>query len=340
MRKSAQRNPTQADVAKLAGVSQSTVSLVLGENGSTSVPEETQQRVHEAVRKLHYVPDRMARSLRTRKSYLIASILPDITNPFYPTFQRGIQSIAEQRGYDLISYNTDGIATKERHGLKSFEQNRVDGIILVSFHITAEDLRPLTERNIAIACLKDAEHSFSSLPVDCLSLDDVASSYTAVTHLIERGHRQIGLVNGRFGPASKRLQGYQKALTEAGLPFEPQLIYEDDFTEQCGYKGAQTLLSLPEPPTAIFAANDVLAIGVLTATKAMGLRIPEDVALIGCDDIPIARLLTPPLTTIAQFQENLGKRAAELLFERLNGQAPETGRDEVLPFQLIVREST
>src|SRR5262245_56230237 len=141
------RRPTQADVARHAGVSQTTVSHVLNQSGTIAVPEETRQRILAAVEALGYIPDRTARSLRTRKTYTIASIIPDITNPFYPAFERGIQDIANQHGYDLITYNTDGVAEKELRCLASIQQGRVDGVIVVLFHLSARDLLPLLDMN-------------------------------------------------------------------------------------------------------------------------------------------------------------------------------------------------
>src|SRR3954447_3471703 len=150
---SGNRPPTQADVARLAGVSQTTVSQVLN-NMTIAVPAETRQRIRAAIEQLGYVPDRTARSLRTRKTYTVASIIPDITNPFYPAVERGIQDVAERHGYDLIVYNTDGSAEKERQYLHSLQQRRVDGVVGVFFHLNARDLRPLLERNVSVARLE------------------------------------------------------------------------------------------------------------------------------------------------------------------------------------------
>ena len=152
--RSRKKQPTQADVARRAGVSQATVSYVLNNNTVIAVPPETRQRIQDAIRDLGYIPDRAARSLRTRKTYTLAGVIPDITNPFYPAFERGIQDLADQQGYDLIMYNTDGSAEKEHKSLRSVQQGRVDGLIAVLFHLTAQDLLPLLDMNIAVVRLE------------------------------------------------------------------------------------------------------------------------------------------------------------------------------------------
>ena len=332
------KRPTQADVARLAGVSQTTVSHVLN-NTAISVPAETRQRILEAIDQLGYVPDGTARSLRTRKTHTIAGIIPDITNPFYPAFERGIQDTAERHGYDLIMYNTDGIAEKERKCLRSVQQGRVDGVIAVLFRTTARDLRPLLERNIAVVRLEAMPQEVGELPLDNLYVDNVAAARTAVAYLIDRGHTRIGMISGQEGPRQARVLGYRQALADHHIPLDEFLIQGGDFTEKGGYQGMRALLALSPRPTAVFAANDLMAMGALLALREAGLRVPHDIAVIGFDDIPAARLFNPPLTTITQFPRELGRRAAEMVFERLSGAGPEGGRCEEMPYELIVRES-
>jgi len=341
-RPSGARRPTQADVAKLAGVSQATVSYVLSDNAVISVPEETRGRILAAVDELGYVPNGIARSLRTRRTYMIAAVIPDITNPFYPAFERGVQEAAEASGYDLIVFNTGGTAEKERRCVRSLQQGRVDGVVAVFFHLKAEDLRPLLERNVALVRLEAVKKGAGGLdlPLDNLYVDNVAASRAAVEHLIGRGHERIGMIAGQGGPRQARVRGYHGALAEHGLPPDEALLRDGDFSEEGGHRAMRSLLEGPLPPTAVFAASDVMAVGALVAIREAGLRVPEDVAVVGFDDIPVARLITPPLTTVAQFQENLGVRAAGMLLERLDGKAPERGRSEEMPYELIVREST
>ena len=335
------RRPTQADVARLANVSQATVSYVLSGNPAISVPEATRRRILDAVDELGYVPNGIARSLRTQRTYMIAAVIPDITNPFYPAFERGVQETAEAGGYDLIVFNTGGTAERERRCLRSLQQGRVDGVVAVFFHLKAKDLRPLLERNVALVRLEAVRKGVSSLdlPFDNLYVDNVAASRTAVEHLIGRGHRRIGMIAGQSGPRDARVRGYRAALAAHRLPWDGSLVRDGDFSEDGGYRAMRSLLDGQNHPTAVFAAGDVMAMGAMVAIREAGLGVPEDIAVVGFDDIPVARLITPRLTTVAQFQENLGVRAAEMLLERLDGKAPEGGRSEEMPYELIERES-
>jgi LacI family transcriptional regulator len=335
------RKPTQADVARLAGVSQALVSYVLNDNPMISIPAHTRQRILDAIDELGYVPDGAARSLRTRKTYTIAGIIPDITNPFYPAFERGIQESAESHGYDLIVYNTGSIAERERRCLRSVQQGRVDGVIAVLFHVTARDLVPLMNRGIAVVRLEARKKKAREyeLPLDNLYVDNIAAARDVVRYLIGRGHTRIGMLDGIQGPGRARVLGYRQALAEHRLPVDEALIRDGDFKEDGGYRAMDELLELSPRPTAVFAANDMMAMGALVAVREAGLAIPRDVALVGFDDTPASRLVTPPLTTVTQFQERLGRRAAEMLFERLDGRAPEHGRYEEMPYELILRGS-
>ena len=333
------KRPTQADVARLANVSHTTVSLVLNNGVSLSVPAETRQRVLDAIEALGYVPDRTARSLRTRKTYTIAGVIPDITNPFYPTFERGIQDVTERHGYDLLMYNTDGSADKERKLLRLLLQGRVDGVIAVLFHLTAKDLATLLEMNIAVVRFLAAQPELGDLPIDNIYLDNSLAAQRVVSYLISRGHTRIGMIAGQKGPREARVLGYSQALAQHHIPLEEILIRSGDFTETGGYESMRELLTLTPRPSAVFAANDLMALGAMMAIREAGLRVPDDIAVAGFDDIPAARLVYPSLTTIAQFQHRLGQRAAEMLFERLNGMAPPGARREEMPYELIVRES-
>jgi LacI family transcriptional regulator len=332
------KRPTQTDVAQLAGVSQTTVSHVLN-NTDIAVPTETRQRILQAMEELGYVPNITARSLRTNKTYTIAGIIPDITNPFYPAFERGIQDVAEEHGYDLIMYNTNGDLKKEQKCLRSVWQRRVDGVVAVLFNLTAKDLLPLLDMNIAVVRLEATKKEAGEYPLDNLYVDNVAAAHRAVDYLISKGHTRIGIIVGERGPGKFRELGYRQALTRHNIALDETLIRQADFAEKGGYQSMTELLELSPLPTAVFAANDLMAAGALMAIKQAGLRVPDDIAVIGFDNIPMAKLLTPALTTIAQRQEQLGRRAAEMLFERLSGAAPETGRCEEMPYSLIIRES-
>jgi LacI family transcriptional regulator len=334
------RRPTQADVAKLAGVSQSTVSQVLNRN-DIAIPKETRQRVMNAVDQLGYVPNKPAQSLRTQKTYAIASIIPDITNPFYPAFQRGIQSVTSQHNYDLIVYDTEEKEENEKRSLRSLIHAGVDGAIVVLFHHGVEHLRPLNKQNIHIVILGGRPISEEELLLDTLYVDNIALAKTSVLYLIEKGHTRIGMIAGleNTPPRQNRIRGFCEALAEHNLPLDEILIQDGDFTETGGYQGMKKLLKLNPRPTAVFAANDLMALGAMMAIREAKLNIPNDIALIGIDDIPAAKLVHPPLTTISQMQENIGRKAAEMIFERIAGTVPEKPRLVEMPFELIIRES-
>jgi LacI family transcriptional regulator len=333
------RRPTQADVARVAGVSQALVSYVLNGKVVLAVPEETRQRIRDAIETLGYVPDRSAQSLRTRKTYTIACVIPDITNPFYPAFERGIQDVAEAQGYDFITYNTDGTAEKELKCLRSLQRGHVDGVIATLFHLKPEQMRPLWERDMAVVRFEPRRPRLVHAPLDYLYLDNHAAARAIVRYLTERGHTRIGMIAGQQGPRSARVRGYRDALASRGIPADETLIRNSGFTEQGGYQGMRELLALLPRPTAVFAANDLIALGALMAAREAGLSVPGDVALAGFDDIPTARLVSPALTTVAQSEQSIGRRAAGMVLERLNGAAGDAGRCEEMPYKLVVRES-
>jgi LacI family transcriptional regulator len=334
------KSPTQLDVARVAGVSRTTVSYVLNHNTDIAIPNDTRQRVWEAIAELGYVPNRAARSLRTHRTYTIAGIIQDITNPFHPAFERGIQDVAERYGYDLIMYNTDGQRARELKALQSIQQGRADGVVGIFFHIRPDDLDPLVESGIPVVwlhggrCETSATHAY-----DRLLVDNAGGARAAVAHLVERGHRHIALLAGEGPPSADRLQGYRQGLAAAGLPFDSALVLASRFTIEDGQRLTLSLLERSPRPTAIFASSDMLALGAYLAARDAGLRIPDDLAVVGFDDIVTARLVTPPLTTVRLPQRDLGQRAAEMLFERLEGRASGPGRCEEQPFEFVVRGS-
>ncbi|MBM7788598.1 LacI family DNA-binding transcriptional regulator [Tenggerimyces flavus] len=331
--------PTQMDVARLAGVSQATVSQVLNDK-ATMVPVETRQRILAAAEELGYVPDSTARALRVRSSQTVAFIIPDITNPFYPAVERGVQDVAERYGYDVIVYNADGDEAKERKAIRSVRSRGVDGVIASFFRMTTTDLRPLLEHGVPVVRLEPRARRVSDLPLDNVFTDNVAAARTAVDHLVDKGYRRIGMISGRSGPGPARLSGLRQSLAAHGMKAVESLIVEGDFTESGGYSAMRRLLRSRRPPDAVFAANDLMAMGALLALRDAGARVPDDVAVMGFDDIPAAKLVSPSLTTVNLFQDRLGRQAAELLFERLRGPAPSVGRSVEIPYELVVRETT
>jgi LacI family transcriptional regulator len=339
---SAARRPTQADVARRANVSQAMVSYVMTGNAVITAPAETRQRILAAADELGYVPNRAAQTLRTRRTYTVAGVIPDITNPFYPALERGIQDALEPRGYDLITYNTDGLLVRERSALRSALQGQVDGLIVMPFRLPIEDFLPLLQAQTAVVALGLLPTSVAGFALDSVYVDSQAGARAATAFLASRGHTRIGMIAGQDDtpPSRSRIAGYQQGLIDHQLLFDSTLLRSGAVHDEGGYLAAGELLSLESPPTAILAANDLLAMGALLAAREAGLEVPDDLAVIGFDDIPAARLVWPPLTTVAQFPARIGKRAAEMLLQRLDGAAPEDGQSEEMPYELVIRGST
>ena len=334
--------PTQADVAKLAGVSRPVVSYVLSGDPSVPVAPETRRRVLAAIEELGYVPDHTARSLRRGTTSTVAAIIPDITNPFYPAFVRGIQDVVARHGFDLIAFNTDGDLEQERKGLRAALAGRVDGVVITPLRVPNSELAAVVRQGVAVVTLAQGGEPDPAAGIDNVFIDNVAMARAAIDHLVARGHTRIGMITGAVStPArSGRAQAFREAQRDGRIDPDPALMGAGDYTVEGGRAITVDLLALEPRPTAIFAANDLMAMGAMGAIREAGLRIPQDVALIGLDDIPTAALVHPPLTTIAQHPEQLGRRAAELLFERLAGTAPAEGRQVRMPYDLVVRGST
>ncbi|MDB5541764.1 MAG: transcriptional regulator, LacI family [Devosia sp.] len=321
----------------MAGVSQATVSMVLS-GGSPAIPVETWERITRAAQELGYVPNRFAQALRTNRTMTIACIVPDIANPFYPTLMRGIQSVTDGLNYDVIAVNTDGVAERERHFLEWSRQGRVDGVIGVFFTLRAKDFKPLVDAGVPVVRIESSKKRGGDIAVDDIFVDSHAAAYAATNYLIARGHRRIAMVAGRGGPQSVRVEGYRAALAEAGGT--THVVIEEEFNEIGGLRAAEAVLASGYAPTAIFAANDLMAIGVMQALRDRGIDIPREIAVVGFDDISASRLVTPSLTTIAQFQGDMGVKAAQILMERLRGSRPGAGSALEMPFSLIERGST
>jgi LacI family transcriptional regulator len=332
---------TQKDVAGLAGVSQAIVSHVVNETDK-AIPEATRQRVLKAMDELGYTPNRAARSLRAQKNYSIACIIPDITNAFFPPFLRGIQFVADPHDYDLIIYDSYTSEAKELRYVRSLGCRHVDGAVAVLFHRNAQMINDLLDQGFHLVTLEQGRPQPDTFQHDVVYVDDVSAARKAVTYLIQLGHTRIGILSGTDGtpPQRNRLKGYRQALADHGLIFDDIYVRNGDYTENGGYAEMQALLAVPVRPSAVFAANDLMAIGAMLAAQNDGLRVPEDIAVMGFDDIPAARLVHPTLTTIAQFQDKIGQRAAELLFDRISGKAPEQAQTVEMPFEIIIREST
>jgi LacI family transcriptional regulator len=332
---------TMRDVARAANVSQSTVSRVLSRS-SSSIPisDETVQRVLEAVEKLGYRPNQYARSLRGQKTHLLAMMIADITNPFYHPMVRAVQDVAMRHGYDVLIANTDHAREKELLFCDSIIRRPVDGVLMVPYYLTNADMDRLIERTGA-ALAAVGGHIDHPL-VDVAAGDDGQATYEAVKWLItQRGHRRIGLISvtSHFPTGERRYRAFLRAMVEANLPTPPAYIYEGDWSVASGSRAVKAFLSLPEPPTALFACNDTMAIGALVAAEEMGFRVPGDIAIVGFDDIPAASWVRPKLTTVAQFPAEMGEQLAKAIFERIDGTVSGSRRLFDIPCRFIERES-
>lgn len=332
---------TMLDVARLAGVSQSTVSRVLNDAGSNiPIGEETRQRVMEAVQTLGYFPNLHAGSLRGQKTRMIAMMIADIANPFYHAMVRAAQDVARLHRYDVMIANSDHVRANELLFIESLIRRPVDGVFVVPYHLTQELLEELIGRTgAAVAAV--GQHVDHPL-VDTVHGDDYSAVIEAVTWLHQaRGHRRIGLigVTEMHSAGARRRAAFEAALTALGLPRDPDLLIVGDWSEQSGESAMHSLLALTERPTAVFALNDLMAIGALESAKQAGLHVPDEMAVIGFDDIPAASWVRPRLTTVAQFPADMGRILTEALFERIDGVYTGLGRRFTVPCQLIVRES-
>ena len=332
------KKATQWDVARKAGVSQATVSLVLGASPATPIRAKTSARVREVARELGYAPNHFAQGLRTRRTKTVAVVVPDINNPFFPSLLRGVQSVTDRAGYDVIAINTDGDCDREQRFLQWSLEGRVDGVVGVFFTLHVEDFRPLTAIGIGVVRVESSVRRVGEIPIDNICVDNRAAAAAATRYLLDRGHRSIAMIAGPGGPQGERAAGYQLALAERGLA--PDIVNGAEFNEQGGREGALILLARPERPTAIFAANDLMAIGAMSTLRDRGMAVPSDVAVVGFDDIFVARLVTPSLTTVSQFQNDLGVTAAETLLDRLRGAMVPWGTSREMPYRLIERDST
>lgn len=329
---------TLRDVARRAGVSIATVSYVL--NGTRSVSPEVEARVWEAVAALGYRPNRLARGLRRKRTHVLGLIVPDSANPFFAEIARGLEDLSFAHDYSLILCNSDGDPAKEQRYLGVLIEQQVDGIALVSARATPVHLTILQERGIPFVVV---DRDLPGLEADCVLADNFQGGYLATRHLIDRGHRRIACITGPsdLTPSADRVRGYQKAMEEAGIEPLELWIHRGDFRAESGYHAARLFLSLPPSirPTAIFACNDLMAIGAMRAIGEAGLSIPQDIALVGFDDIVLASYVIPSLTTVAQPTYEMGRLAGELLLRRIQARGCPPAR-RLLPVRLIVRHST
>jgi LacI family transcriptional regulator len=325
-------------VADLAGVSKTTVSHVINE--TRPVSEELRRRVLLAMDELNYQPNILARSLRRKETFMIGLIVPRNDNPFYAEVARGVEEISFEFGYNVILCNSDRHIDKEIRYADLLSKKQVDGMLFVGAWAgdQTQHLQRVYEQGIPLVVV---DRFVPDLDIDSIVTDNTYGGQMATSHLYELGHRRIGCLGGTptHTPNSQRIDGYIKALIEFGVEIDDQIIIRSDFNFDGGYETAKRLLNLENPPTAIFACNDLMAIGAIRCALDMGLDVPKDISIIGFDDIQMAAYTNPPLTTIAQQKLELGKRGAEMLMERIH-ETELPKRNEVIDPIFIKRSST
>ena len=326
------------DVARAAGVSVATVSRVLNEFGG--VLPETQEKVREAVELLHYEPNLSARNLRKNESRIILILAPNFSNPYYSNVLSGICDVSRNLGYSTLIYNTyDSNALDEKLVSSLFQKNRADGMITLAVNMDDHWLSKYAGKYPLVQCSEYVEED--SLPH--ISVDNRLAARESVQHLIAQGHRRIGIVTSanRYLSSTNRLRGYLDALDAAGIERNDDLIAyaSADYSFASGKQAARNLLTLPEPPSAIFCVSDILALGVIASAGKMGLQVPWDLSVTGFDDVDYTTMFHPYLTTVAVPCYELGRRSMLLLYDHIV-QKPGAEREVYLPHQMILRETT
>jgi LacI family transcriptional regulator len=327
--------PSIYQVARQAGVSVATVSRVLNDKGP--VRAETRDRVLAAVADLGYVPHSAARSLSTRRTTAIGVLLPDMHGEFFSELVRGLDLAARAAGYHLLVSGSHNDPAETAEVLQALH-GRVDGLVVMTPGLGGSWLRASLPRGLPVVLLNEEDGDPGH---EALGIDNRLGARLAVEHLLGLGHRSIAFIRGPAGnsDAARRLEGYRDALRAHSIAPEPRLELHGDFSEERGAAAGTSIARLRPRPTAIFAANDATAIGCLTALRELGVRVPEDVSLVGFDDIPIARYLSPPLTTVRVPIAELGRRAMSRLLARVAGGGPGDGAHEVIAPTLSIRAS-
>jgi DNA-binding LacI/PurR family transcriptional regulator len=335
------RKPARSqDVAKLAGVSRTTVSFVLNDVPGVKISEETRQRVLEAARELNYYPTAAARSLASGKTHRIGLILGEgqkrlSADAFLPTFLQGVTALVHQRGYLVVLQMAEDVPSHEAYA-RLLREQQVDGLILSGPRSDDPLLAELAGERFPLIL----HGRLDDCPLPCVDVDNKAGGYQAVTHLVGLGHRRIGFISNAplsYSGSQDRFAGYKQALAEYDIPLDRELVRTAAFLPETGRTAMEELLALPQRPTAVFVASDVVATGAMGAIQDAGLRIPEDMAVVGFDDIFLAAHLQPPLTTVRVPAYGLGWTAAQVLISLIEGD--EDVSSVVLETELVVRES-
>lgn len=327
---------TIKDVAEKAGVSISTVSRAL--SGNVPVSPETKAKIFQAVEELNYRPNAVAQGLKNGKSRTIGLVIPNFRSLVFPIAIQGIAEVADRHGYTLILCNTEEDTAVERQYINNLRRRLIDGLIFTTATAESEHILQLKEEGFPVVLLL---RQMEAAPVDAVIADNFQGAYEGAGFLLDRGYRRIGFVNGtlKLDLYRQRFAGFKQALRDRGVSAEEALISHDAAGWEDGYRAMQRLLALPSPPEAVFATSDPKAFGVIKAIRERGLAIPEEIAVLGFDNLETAQLVSPPLTTIAQPFYEMGKRAGERLVRLMQGEDTALPIVEKLPVELVVRDS-
>ncbi|MFC5450354.1 LacI family DNA-binding transcriptional regulator [Paenibacillus aestuarii] len=326
------------DIAEKAGVSAMTVSRVINNTGRIS--EATRKRVRKVMEELHYIPNSMARSLVLQKTKILSLLITDITNPFYTTIARGAEDAAKRSGYRLLFGNSDEDYVKERDYVDMILSTRVDGVLFApTGDQSLEHLQQLQKHNIPFVVL---DREVPGIEADVVLGDSKEGARKLVEHLIGLGHKRIALINGSQDVSTARLRylGYREAHTLSGMAPDDTLVAHFSYRDFHDESALDALLGLASPPTAIFAANNMLAVGVIQALRKRGLQVPRDISVVCFDDFVHAEAINPFLTVAAQPAYQFGSLGMQLLIERIEGEAAREQRKLILPCELLIRAST
>jgi LacI family transcriptional regulator len=328
--------PTVHDVAKRAGVAPITVSRVI--NNSGYISDATRKRVETTIKEIGYVPNTLARGLRSKRTNTLALIVTDITNPYFTLMARGVEDVAGDSNYTVIYCNTDESETKEEKYANILAQRQVDGVLLVPAGGNDKTIKFFEANGISVVIL---DRRVSGVEKDFVCSDSENGANLLVKLLVKLGHKRIAIITGpkNVSTSADRVSGYQQALKKAGLS-KNRLVYYGEFNYQTGYEFTRQAMMQSPKPTAIFGANNFILIGIIKALNDLNINVPDDVSVVGFDDLPESMLVTPFLTVATQPAYEMGQLATNVLLKRISGDLSNNYQEHILPTKIIERKST
>ena len=323
------------DIARAANVSHPTVSRAL--RNSPLVNDETARRIQQIAREMGYQPSAVGRSLVTQKTQKIGAVVTNVTDPFIAEVVGVVEEVANNNGYSVLLANSNADPDREMKAVRTMHEQRVDGVMVMASRVGALYIPLLAQLNVPVVLI---DNQYPEDFVHSILIDNVAGARDATAHLITQGHRHIAYIGDRYGYQSEteRFRGYCQAMVGGDVPALPELITKGDGKAEGGITAMEELLSLPKPPTGVFCYNDMTALGALHTIHSHGLRVPDDISVVGFDDISFASFSNPPLTTIRQPREQMGRRAVEILLDLFAGRKPQ--ENITVRGDLIIRAST